>query len=63
MARTFPTHLAMDIPPFGEWLHEYVRKALNCDEPVNEDIIYLSQPPSKMVELYASMWVMHPQAP
>jgi hypothetical protein len=57
MARAFPTHLAMDIPPFGEWLHGYVRMALDCNEPFNEDIICLSQPPSRIVKSYASMWV------
>jgi hypothetical protein len=46
----------MDIPPFGEWLHEYVRRALDCNEPLNEDIICLSQPPSRIVKSYASMW-------
>ncbi len=56
MARAFPAHLAMDIPPFGEWLHEYVRRALDCNEPLNEDIICLSQPPSRIVKSYASMW-------
>jgi len=56
MARAFPAHLAMDIPPFGEWLHEYVRRALDCNEPLNEDIICLSQPPSRIVQSYASMW-------
>jgi hypothetical protein len=56
MARAFLARLAMDIPPFGEWLHEYVRKALDCNEPLNEDIISLSQPPSRIVESYASMW-------
>jgi hypothetical protein len=57
MARTFLAHLAMDIPPFGEWLHEYVHMALDCNEPLNEDIMCLSQPPSRIVESYASMWV------
>jgi hypothetical protein len=56
MARTFPTHLAMDIPPFGEWLHECVHMALDYNEPFNEDIICLSQPPFRIVESYASMW-------
>ncbi len=55
MARAFPAHLAMDIPPFGEWLHEYVRMALDCNEPLNEDIICLSQPPFIIVESYASI--------
>ncbi len=56
MARAFLAHLAMDIPPFGEWLHEYVHRALDCNEPLNEDIICFSQPPSRIVESYASMW-------
>jgi hypothetical protein len=51
MARAFLAHLAMDIHPFGEWLHEYVRKALDCNEPLNEDIICISQPPSKIVKI------------
>jgi len=56
MARTFLAHLAMDIPPFGEWLHEYVHRALDCNEPFNEDIICLPQLPSRIVESYVSMW-------
>jgi len=56
MAKAFPAHLAMDITHFGEWLHEYVRKALDYNEPFNEDIICFSQPPSRIVESYASMW-------
>jgi hypothetical protein len=30
--------------------------ALDSNEPLNEDIICLSQPPSRIVESYASMW-------
>jgi hypothetical protein len=41
MARAFPAHLAMDILLLGEWLHEYVHMALDCNEPFNEDIICL----------------------
>jgi hypothetical protein len=56
MARAFPTHLAMNIAPFSEWLHEYVHMSLDCNEPLNENIICLSQPPSRIVKSYASMW-------
>jgi len=54
MARAFLAHLAMDIPPF-EWLVEYVYRALECNEPLNEDMIFLSQSPSRIVGSYASM--------
>jgi hypothetical protein len=60
MARAFPTHLAMDIPPFGGWLHEYVCRALNCNEPLNEYIICLLQPPSKIIVICFNVGLWKP---
>jgi len=48
--------LAVDVPPFGEWLQAHVHGALDCNEMINKDIIHLSQPPSLVVYSYASMW-------
>jgi hypothetical protein len=42
--------------PFGEWLQAHVHGALDCNEIVNKDIVRLSQPPSLVAYLYASMW-------
>jgi hypothetical protein len=46
----------MEVPPFAQWLQEYVRGALDRNEAIDEDIICLSQPPSKIALPYVSMW-------
>jgi hypothetical protein len=46
----------MEVPPFVQWLQEYVQGALDCNEAIDEDIICLSQPPSKTTLSYVSMW-------
>jgi hypothetical protein len=46
----------MEVPPFAQWLQEYVQGALDHNEAIDEDIICLSQPPSKTTLSYVSMW-------
>jgi hypothetical protein len=46
----------MEVPPFAQWLQEYVQGALDCNEAIDEDIACLSQPPSKTALSYVSMW-------
>ncbi len=46
----------MDVLPFADWLQVYVRDVVDYNQPIDEDIVRLSQPPSKIAYTYGSMW-------
>jgi hypothetical protein len=50
----YPPELATDVPPFSAWLQAYVKNAMDLALDIDEDLVRISQPPSRwMLEVRA----------
>ena len=52
----FPPELATDVPPFTAWLDGYVKDAIELELDIDEDLVRISQPPSRLALRFSRMW-------
>ena len=52
----YPPELATDVPPFSAWLEGYVKNAMDLAVDIDEDLIRIAQPPSRLALRFSRMW-------
>ena len=52
----YPPDLATNVPAFPTWLHGYVRNALETSAEIDEDLVMIANPPSRLALHFPHMW-------
>ena len=52
----YPPHLATNVPAFPAWLNGYVRNALETSVEIDEDLVRIANPPSRLALRFSRMW-------
>jgi hypothetical protein len=52
----YPPHLATNVPTFPAWLQGYVRNALETSADIDEDLVRIANPPSRLALRFSRMW-------
>jgi hypothetical protein len=52
----YPPHLATNVPAFPAWLNAYVRNALETSAEIDEDLVRIASPPSRLALRFSRMW-------
>lgn len=52
----YPPELATEVPQFSAWIQGYVRTAINTALDIDEDLVRISQPPSRLALRFSRMW-------
>lgn len=52
----YPPDMATDVPPFSAWLEAYVKHAMDIGLDIDEDLVRIAQPPSRLALRFSRMW-------